>query len=172
MILPIFRFSAVILASLLMAFVTAVRTVRAEYDVNPSARISVHAYTDDGSLIAMIRENEDLIRALAGIETLHLSTMATARVAGAAVAVIDGAELAVPLKGIVDFAAETARLSKEKEKLEKLASGVEKKLSNEGFLSRAPAEIIEKEKQKLRDASDRLTKIGEALARIAELEKA
>lgn len=156
----------------LMAFVSAVRTVRAEYDISPSMRIPVYAYTDDSVLKQIASENGDLIRALARIDSLHIEAVTRERVKGAAAAVMDGAELAVPLKGIVDFAAETQRLSKEKDKLEKLAQGVEKKLSNETFLSRAPEDVILKEKEKLREASDRLAKIGEAIARIEELEKA
>jgi valyl-tRNA synthetase len=156
-------------AERLMAFVSAVRTVRAEYDIAPSLRIPMFAYTDDEIVRRIVMANEDFIKALARIEVLHLESMSSDRPKGSATAVIDGAELAVPLKGVIDLSAESARLAKEKDKLEKQAAAVEKKLSNEGFLSRAPEDVILKEKEKLRETSERLSKIAEALIRLEEI---
>ncbi len=159
-------------AERLMSLVSAVRTVRAEYDIAPSMRIPVYLYTDNDALKEIVLSNEELIKSLARIDALNIETMSSDRAKGSAAAIIDGAEIAVPLKGVVDLSAEAARLNKEKDKLTKLAVSVEKKLESEVFLSRAPQDIIEKEKDKLREATERLSKINDALLRIEELEKA
>jgi valyl-tRNA synthetase len=157
-------------AERLMAFVSAVRTVRAEYDIAPSMRIPVFAYTDDDALRRIVLSNEEFIKSLAKIDVLTLHAMSDERIKGSAAAMIDSAELAVPLKGIVDFSAESARLNKEKDKLVKLVAQTEKKLANEEFMSRAPQDVIVKEKDKLREASERLSKVAEALYRLQEIE--
>jgi valyl-tRNA synthetase len=63
-------------------------------------------------------------------------------------AVIKGAEILVPLDELVDIAAEIARLEKEQKRLEGEVTRVEKKLSNQGFVSKAPAAVVEEEKAK------------------------
>ena len=94
------------------------------------------------------------------------------RPGGVATAVADGAEILVPLKGIIDIDAERSRLNKERAKMSKLVAGAEKKLGNEKFLGKAPPEVVQKERAKLEEAKDRLTKIDEALERLQEVEKA
>ncbi|MCP4601429.1 MAG: valine--tRNA ligase [Proteobacteria bacterium] len=159
-------------AQRLMNVITAVRTVRSEYDVNPSVSIEVSAYTDDKALVQILTKNSALIKALARVETLTVEPMDAPRLGGAATAVSDGVELLVPLKGIIDIGAERSRLNKELLKTSKQISGAEKKLNNEKFLSKAPTEVVEKERGKLEEARDRVAKVEEALARLTEVERA
>ena len=63
-------------------------------------------------------------------------------------AVIEGAEILVPLEELVDISAEIERLEKEQKKLEGEVTRVEKKLSNQGFVSKAPAAVVEEERAK------------------------
>ncbi|MCP4679030.1 MAG: valine--tRNA ligase [Deltaproteobacteria bacterium] len=159
-------------AERLMGIITAVRTIRSEYDVTPSTTISVSVYTDDADLVRILAENDPLIKALARVETMNVVPLDAPRPGGMATAVADGAEILVPLKGIIDIDAERARLNKDRVKTSKLAAGAEKKLGNEKFLGKAPPEVVEKERAKLEEAKDRLTKIDEALDRLQEVEKA
>jgi valyl-tRNA synthetase len=68
-----------------------------------------------------------------------------------ATAVVQKMELFVPLKGLIDLDQENARLSKRLSELEGHLTGIRKKLSNESFVSRAPANVVEYEKKKLED---------------------
>ena len=77
-----------------------------------------------------------------------------------------GLEIYVSLHGLVDFAAERARLEKERTKLAADAAKFEKKLSNPGFLAKAAPEIIAKDKAKLADLTDKLGRIDTQLAEI------
>ncbi|HZX21099.1 MAG TPA: GapR family DNA-binding domain-containing protein, partial [Clostridia bacterium] len=75
--------------------------------------------------------------------------------------VIEGAELFLPLEELIDFEKEIERLEKEKTKLESEIKRVVGKLSNEGFVSKAPARLVDEEKQKQ-------TKYEEMLAHVLE----
>ncbi len=74
-------------------------------------------------------------------------------------------EVYLPLEGVLDVDREIARLKQDREKLEKQMQGVEKKLSSEGFLANAPAEVVEKEREKLREFKEKSEALSSALKR-------
>ena len=77
------------------------------------------------------------------------------------------AAILIPLKGVVDFEAERARLQKELETLNKNLEGYSRKLSNESFVAKAPAAVVAEEKRRQAEALENKAKVEEALARIA-----
>ena len=79
---------------------------------------------------------------------------------------VRGEVAAMPLKGVIDFAAERARLDKEMAKVEADIKRVDAKLGNADFLARAPEELVEGEREKRDEADDRRSKIVEALERL------
>ncbi len=81
---------------------------------------------------------------------------------------LTGADLYMPLAGLIQLDEEIARLQKEKEKLDKEVERVQKKLANEGFTSKAPAHVVEEEKQKQQDYADKRDKV---VARMEELQQ-
>ena len=78
-------------------------------------------------------------------------------------------EVFVPLKGLIDAAGEIAKLEKERSKLEKEMKQIQGKLSNENFLNKAPAEVVEKEKQKCDELQIRMDKNAESKTRLQKL---
>ena len=81
-------------------------------------------------------------------------------------AVINGAEIHIPLEELVDFKAEAERLAKEKKRLEGEVARGEKMLSNPGFVNKAPEKKINEEKEKLANYRDMLEKVTERLAAV------
>lgn len=81
-------------------------------------------------------------------------------------AVVTGVEMYLPLAGLIDIAQEITRLEKEIQHLNSEVERVEKKLNNPGFVSKAPEKVIEEERAKLADYSDKRSKV---IARIEEL---
>ena len=79
-------------------------------------------------------------------------------------AVVDGAEVYIPLDDIVDYAAELDRLTKERKRLEGEVKRVTGKLSNEGFISKAPAKVVEEERAKQNMYEEMLAKVVDRLA--------
>ena len=80
--------------------------------------------------------------------------------------VVDGAEVYIPLDDIMDYEAELERLTKEKKRLEGEVKRVTGKLSNEGFVNKAPAAVVEEEKQKKVMYEDMLAKVTARLATV------
>ncbi|MFZ3358124.1 MAG: valine--tRNA ligase, partial [Xanthobacteraceae bacterium] len=85
---------------------------------------------------------------------------------GAVQLVVRGEIAALPLKGVIDLAAESARLTKELAKCDADIARVDAKLGNANFVARAPEEVVEEEKEKREEAVARKTKIAEALQRL------
>ena len=84
-----------------------------------------------------------------------------------AIAVAGGMEIWVPLEGLVDFDAERARLSRERERTSVELERLEKKLANEGFLAKASAEVIEKDRGKAAELAESLATLEAQLAELA-----
>ena len=145
-------------------FISAVRSLRS--DLNLPAAAKPHVFLKD------LKENYlpqtlEMIKTLARLEDIEILNTAVTKdmVQGTFI----GGVFLMPLKGIVDFEAERARLSKEIAALEGRIKGYEAKLSNESFVSRAPAQIVEDEKNRLKDAKDEHLKLTEAFNRIKDL---
>ena len=137
--------------------VIAVRTTRSELSVPPSAKIEISTkdfYLPDGSL------ESSLIKTLCRVSEIK---EASKRPPKTALAVVKGGELYVHLEGLIDLKAEAAKQEKESQKLEKYVQSITGKLSNEQFVKNAPAELVEAEKDKLREAKEKITRIASNL---------
>ena len=83
--------------------------------------------------------------------------------AGASAVLRSGAELFIPLEGVIDLDRERARLRSELERTEGIASGARKRLENESFVARAPAEVVEREREKLASVEDQRDRLAATL---------
>ena len=99
----------------------------------------------------ILRSQEDYITIMASVSELILLKEGTEKPRQAVSAVVSGAEVYLPLKGLVDLDKELARLDKELKDLDKEVARLEGKLNNAGFVSKAPLEVVEKERAKLDD---------------------
>jgi valyl-tRNA synthetase len=124
--------------------VVAVRAVRARYALSSKARLDVAVRLADAQRSALVTLADD-IRTLAGIGSLLVAADA-AKPAHAVVTVTSSAEVYVSLEGLVDFAAERERVTKELAKVAEELARLKKKLGNEGFLAKAAPEIIAKDR--------------------------
>jgi len=110
-------------------------------------------------------ECEAIITELGGLETLNVDLNAL-KPKFSASTVIPGGEMYIPLEGILDPVAERARLEKEIENAKGFMANLEKKLSNEAFVSKAPAAVLDLERQKLATQQDIIEKCQKALAEL------
>ena len=117
--------------------------------------------------VDLFNEQQDLIVALGNVTVLEVSETAE-KPAESTMRLADDVEVYVILSGLVDFVAEQARLEKELGKLEKDRVKFDKKLSNPGFLAKAAPEIIEKDRAKLADITDRMDRLHAELAEMKQ----
>ncbi len=151
--------------NLLMEAIRAVRNIRAEVNVSPGKKIELLVKPTGEAEEEILRRNEAYIRRFCNTASFTLDS-ALVPPDKAMTAIVTGAELYLPLAGLIDIAQEIARLEKELAHLNAEVERVEKKLSNEGYISKAPAHVVEQERAKGQDYRDKRDKV---LARIAEL---
>ncbi|MEE3099973.1 MAG: valine--tRNA ligase, partial [Pseudomonadota bacterium] len=120
----------------------------------------------DAELSALCAEEGALIARLARIEGIEAVDTAPK---GAVTITLEGGAVALPLAGIVDGAAEKARLEKALKKVEKEAEGIARKLDNPGFLAQAPEEVVEENRDRLDELRAEAARLGLAAKRAAEL---
>lgn len=147
------------------AVVEGVRGVRGRYKVSPATKLGAVLSVDDAESEKSVGECKAIITELGGLGTLDIAVKA-AKPKFSASAVIPGGELYIPLEGILDPAAEIARLEKEIEKAKSFAASIEKKLSNEKFVNGAPKQVVDAERQKLATQMDIVAKDEKALAEL------
>jgi valyl-tRNA synthetase len=130
----------------LIEVVRGVRNIRAELGIPPNATVSIHVAADGrADLVAVL---EPYVKALAKVGDVEVLGMGE-RPSGEPSVVVDGVgEIFVPLRGVVDPAEVSKRLERDLGKVEKELSGVAAKLGRPDFVDKAPAEIVDKERQR------------------------
>ena len=131
--------------ALLQDLVVKIRNVRAEAGIDPSRRIEVLVRADEARSRQLVGEQAPLLASLVRAESLVVVDAFAADLVSAR-GVVRGLELALPLAGLLDFDAERSRLTRELAKVDAELDARNRKLANESFLERAPAEVIEKER--------------------------
>ncbi|ALS79000.1 valine--tRNA ligase [Planococcus kocurii] len=150
---------------LLMDVIRSVRTIRAEVQSPMSKKVPLTISAKDANTHAVLEANAAYIERFCNPETLTIGENMVAPEKSMS-AVVSGAELFMPLEGLIDIDAELARLGKEREKWAKEVKLVSGKLSNERFVSKAPEAVVAEERAK---QADYLEKHATVEKRIEEL---
>ncbi|MEE2751689.1 MAG: valine--tRNA ligase [Myxococcota bacterium] len=140
----------------------ALRKLKADMGLAPRLGISVLV---DGEVSTALMAHEGALAHLAGVE--RLEPLRGEEPANCATLPVSGGRLVIPLDGLVDIDAERARLTSEIEKTSKDVNDLEKRLSNEGFVARAPAQVVDGFRVKLAGATEKLDKYKAALKEIS-----
>jgi len=152
----------------IMNIIRALRNIRSEFGINPGAPLKAILLISDDSGRELVIANQGYIRQMAGVRELDILAAMAEKPAQALTALTSGAEIYVPLEGVIDREKETARLQKELKGAETDLEKAEAKLNNESFLSRAPQDVIDKERAK---ADEALAKKEGLLQRLEILKK-
>ncbi len=147
--------------------ISAIRSVRTEMNIAPAMQIPLVLAGVASETYERAQRWSDVIKRMAKIGDISI---ADAPPAGAVQLLVRGDTVALPLKGIVDLAAETARLEKEKAKAEADINRIDARLANADFIARAPEEVVEADREKREEAAARKAKILEALERLKQME--
>jgi valyl-tRNA synthetase len=147
--------------AILQEMLGAVRNFRSEYNVEHGRKIEVVIRSADPALRqALAAESESALR-LGGIGQLHFDGESHEGGAGATAVLTSGAEVYVPLEGLVDLGRERARLDKQMNELRGLVERSERRLASQDFLSKAPTHIVEQAREKLKGLKEQLERVTE-----------
>ena len=144
-------------------FISLIRTVRAEMNVPAAAKIDC-LVKDPGGEAPLLETHGDLIRRLARLESLEVLEGEVP--SGSAQAILGTATIVLPLAGVIDLAAEAARLKKEIAKAEGEIKKISAKLGNENFTARAPAAVVEEQRERLSQEEATRDRLQTALQRV------
>jgi valyl-tRNA synthetase len=152
----------------LKGVIVGVRNIRGEMNIPPGKELTVLMKNGGEEDQRRLTQNAPFLRKLAKLdEVTWLDTTEEAPVA--ATALVGELEILVPMAGLIDTEAELARLTKETEKLEKDLKRLQGKLGNSSFIDKAPAEVVEKERDKMQAQEQALQKLKEQEQRIRNI---
>jgi valyl-tRNA synthetase len=140
----------------LMDFITGIRSIRSQMNIPPKKQLPVLLKDCNESDISRIERNRDFLSRLANLESV---TVLEGTAPASATALVGKMEILIPLEGLIDKDAEIARLNKEVSKLEKLIQQSSGKLNNQGYIAKAPAEVVQKEREKLSEMEQSLSQL-------------
>jgi len=149
----------------LQDLIVAVRNVRGTYNISPavSVSVSVRCSTDIAADLHQVQSQFEMLAKA----TLTAAGPAVTRPNASASFSLGDADGYLPLEGLVDLQAEVARLNKEADKLRGFIMGHEKKLTNQSFIDRAPAEVVEEVRGTLAGLQKQMTSIDEAIKQLS-----
>jgi valyl-tRNA synthetase len=150
------------------SFITSIRNLRAEYDINPGKPLEVMLKAANETDTARLEANKQVLLSLAKLESVRVLE-AGEETPACATALVGKSELMIPMAGLIDKEAELERLAKEMSKTLGEIKRIEGKLSNEGFVAKAPEAVVAKEREKLEGYKEALVKLEEQKTAIAAL---
>jgi len=149
-----------------IGLIEQIRSVRQSMHVPAGAKVPMIQLDLDAAGQAALTGNLAMIERLARLDGV---TTATAAPKGAVTLAVEGGTFCLPLAGVIDIDSEKARLQKTLDKLGKEAAGLNAKLANEKFLSNAPEEIVQTQRDRLAVIDEETATLSAAYARIAVL---
>ena len=145
--------------------ISQIRSVRAEMNVPPKAEIPLVIRGGDDPAKGCVETHGALLARLARLSAISFSDADVQP--GSVQIILDETTLVLPLADVIDIEAEKARLRREIAKLDDETGKFDKKLANEGFLAKAPPEVVEEQKERRAEAALKRDKIAEALERLS-----
>ncbi len=144
-----------------------IRNARAEFHITPNK--SLELLIAPGALADVLETETPLIKALAKVDPLRLlDSRADLPTSGAVTVVVDGAVMAIPMEGLVDLAAERKRLSDESADAEQAIQRLDTRLNDPQFMGKAPEEVVERERERLRGLEERKAHLQELLTQLSD----
>lgn len=153
----------------LMDAIKAIRNMRAEANVEPNKVCHVQIMIRREDLKNCIEGNKEYFEKLAHVESMVLLDEGADKPENALTSVVTGLEVYLELKGLIDTVKEKERIAKAKASLEKDMARTKGKLSNQGFLAKAPEDVIAKEKAKMAEFEEKMKSLEERLSFLEQL---
>jgi valyl-tRNA synthetase len=146
--------------SLVQSMIVSVRNIRSVYKIDPQKKVNIVIVSKKSNIL---ESQQEIIKRLARVENIEILKNSP-EIENSACIVLDQAKIYVLLGGIIDIAKEKDRLQKEVTSIEGYISGLDKRLKNKEFVKKAPAAVVEKERENLLNAKAKLAEAKKYLA--------
>jgi valyl-tRNA synthetase len=143
--------------------ISRVRNIRSEMNIKPAERITVLIGSPDAKLRQVLSASVDQVTRLTRAADVSIQENLAAPRASARAVLSGGAEVAVPLEGLIDFEQERQRLTREKEKLVAESGKMEAQLANPQFVERAPADRVAEVRTRISDIAQRIAQLQQTI---------
>jgi valyl-tRNA synthetase len=143
--------------------ISRVRNIRSEMNIKAGERVPVLVGSPDGKLRSVFSDASDQISRLVRASELSVKDRLDAPRASARAVLVGGAEVAIPLEGLIDFEQERQRLRREQDKLQAEAGKLEAQLGNPNFVERAPAERVNELRERIADIAQRASQLQQTV---------
>jgi len=142
--------------------VASIRNLRVQWNVKPNEDISCHFGSKSKQDLSTISDNDNILKSLAKIEELFIEEKPI-HIKNAATGIVQNIKFSIPLGGVIDVEKEKQRILKQIEEQAKLSEGIDKRLSNKNFVSKAPKEVVQKEKERLESMKLKIKELKEII---------
>jgi len=149
----------------LQSLIVEVRRLRKEYGVTEGKRITIHLTGCSEGFVDEVVSQAAAMDQLAKVDTIETSAGAGV---GANAVLPNGAELFIPLEGVIDLERERGRMQAEIDRLEGLVDGARKRLANEKFVSNAPEDVVQKARENAAQLEEQASKLRAKLAGLGD----
>jgi valyl-tRNA synthetase len=147
--------------------VTAIRTVRAEMNVPPAAKLEARLRGAGATTRKRLDQYRDIVMRLARLASIDVTESADSK--GAVQIVLDESTVVLPMAGVVDVGQERTRLAREIDRIGDDIDRIEKKLANRSFVDKAPPAVVDEQRERLTEAKAMHSRLTAALERLAAL---
>jgi valyl-tRNA synthetase len=153
---------------LLIGTIRTIRNLRAEADVKPGVKVTVILQSGNSSERQILEAGQSYIQDLAKVETLTIAPALEGELKNTMAGVVGTVQVLIPLAGVVDVDALSAKLKKDLAKVEAEIKSLSERLANQNFVSRAPAEVVQGAKEDLAEAQKQAEILRDRLNRLQE----
>jgi len=144
--------------------IRAIRNIRGEFKLNPKDTLECQVVASSPGNSKLLFEESESIKAMAGIKDLEISEASSDKTSGVTINIVVNIGTAqLSLGETIDVETEIERLTEEKKSLDNYLKSISKRLSNPGFVDNAPAEIVEKERDRLVSSNSRMERLQDIL---------
>ncbi|MFH1190508.1 MAG: valine--tRNA ligase [Candidatus Omnitrophota bacterium] len=151
----------------LIEVISSIRNMRSVWNIEPRAEVAVFINTTDRGAVDLLSGNAALVKRLAKVSDLKIGKQPKPE--SSAVSVLGGMEIYLPLEGLIDFEKEKARLLKEHARMEKEMDGLTSRLKDDAFTSKAPKDVVDKQRERKAELAEQIKKMKDNLREIGAL---
>ena len=151
----------------IIEIITSVRNTRAQWNIKPNENIRCDLSSKSKTALALLQENDTILKRLARIDELTIGETSKEE-HNTATAIVENVKVSIPLGDLIDIDAEKNRINKQLVELEQASKNLSNRLSSANFLEKAPQDVVEKEKKRLKSMTvktDELKKVIVTLKR-------